>query len=356
MIKYVEAHECNQYEAEKNFWVGYAYYLSKNLENNRKIASEYWKTDNCFNAIVSLGFDDNAIQERIKPKMLRAFAQQLYNEQQKEKEKGKQVLETCLSIESEKEKSEKEKTYLLLLQHEDFTTYFVKAALDDDLENKKFLMKEIDIRADEIDLTANKVLDALLVVYERKSDDLFEMFEKKSEFTKRLHVAAIKRKHDAMRKKLGRFYCDQENWDANQENWNKAREIWNSFTDEEERAKVIEEELGDKEELGEIYYRLSPGVNKVNIDKLHEEFMNFWKVDGGTPPQIPVKVEDFYLQKAIAHKYQDALYLQAMEKFWKCYDEENNLENAKATAKEMRHITNNDARINDFIEIWEKNW
>lgn len=338
MIEYAEDHGCGE-EAEKNFWVGYAYYLSKNL----KIASNYWETKNCFNAIVSLGFDDNAIQKRIDPKMLRAFAQQLYDEPQKEK--GKQVLKKCLTI-----KSEKEKTYSLLLQHEDLTTYFVEAALDDDLKSKEFLksykITELNLQTDV------NLLDALLVVYERESDVLFQKAQKDSEFAKQLHDAAIERKHDAMRKKLGRFYCDNKNWDA-------AREIWDSFgssTDEEKRAKVIEAELDDKDaEFGEIYYRLSPEAAKVDIKQLHKDFINFWKVDGGAPPKIPVDMKDFYLKKAIAHKYPDALYLKAMEKFWKYYNEENQ-ENAEATAKAMRNIANNDARINDFIEIWEKYW
>lgn len=331
MIKYAEAHGCDPYEAEKNFWVGYAYYLSKKLED----ASKYWKTKNCFNAIVSLGFDDNAIQERIKPKMLRAFAQQLYNEQQKEK--GKQVLEKCLTIESEKDTD----TYKLLLQHDDLTTYFVRAALDDDLEDKNFL-KSYEITELNLQKDVN-VLDALLVVYKGKSNVLFEKAQKDSEFAKQLHDVAISKEHEEMRKKLGRFYC-------NKKNWNAAREIWDSFGSD--KAEVIEAELGDKDtEFGKIYYRLSPEAAKVNIDELHKEFMNFWDIESAVPPNMSeVSTEDFYLKKAIDHKYPDALYLMAMKKFRICYEKDQ--ENAKATAEAMRKIAKDDNRINNFIEKW----
>ncbi len=333
MKEYAKAHGCDPDEIEKNFWFGYAYYLS----DNRETASEYWKRENCFKAIPS-GFINSEIKERIKPEMLRAFAEQLYSE--KQKEMGKQVLEKCLKIGHE------EATYKLLLQHEDLTTYFVRAALDDDLENKKFL-KSYEITELNLQNDVN-VLDALLVVYAGKSENLFE---KDSEFTKRLHDAAIERKHDAMRKKLGRFYCNQGSWDA-------ARKIWNSFSSStDERAKVIEEELGDEEDkLGEIYYRLSPGVDKVNIDELRNEFnKNYWEDDGGAPPEIPVNVADFYLQKAIDHEYPEALYLNAMKSYIDYVADKKTTAQAKEDLEKAKEKLGNHPlgeAITEFLTKW----
>lgn len=330
MIKYAKDHGCEPDEVEKNFWFGYAYYLSKNL----KEASNYWKTKNCFNAMVSPDFDDNAFKKRIEPKMLRAFAEQLYEEPQREM--GKQVLEKCLTI-----KSEKDKAYSLLLQHEDLTTYFVEAALDKDLKDKDFLksykITELDLKKDV------NVLDALLVVYADNTEVLFKKVKDSNKLTE-LHSIAISKNHEKMRKKLGRFYCIQGSWNA-------ARAIWDSFSFTN-RAEVIEEELSDKDaKFGEIYYQLSPEAG-INIDQLHEEFMNFWDIESAVPPDMSkVSTEDFYLGKAIDHKYPDALYLMAMKKFWICY-EKNNQENAKATAEAMRKIAKDDDRINNFIEKW----
>ena len=335
-------------EAEKNFWFGYAYYLA-DTPDDRKTASEYWKRGKCFEAILSSGFIDSKIKERIKPEMLRAFAEQLYAKQESSK-KGKEVLEKCLTIDESKEE-----TYKLLLQNEDLTTYFVEAALDDDLKSKEFLksykITELNLKKD-VD-----VLDALLVVYADNTEVLFKKVKDSNKLTE-LHSIAISKKHEKMRKKLGHFYCTHENWDANQKNWvAAAREIWDSFDSDTKRAKVIEEELSDKKDkFGEIYYRLSPAAG-INIDKLRNEFnKNYWEDDGGAPPEIPVDVANFYLQKAIAHEYPEALYLNAMKSYIDYVDNKKTAAQAEDDLEKAKEKLGNHQlgeAITEFLRKWK---